>query len=68
MSIGDVIKRIFGGAAKPDDESAEQEEFGAPDPGEADLHDRQPEPFRWGAEPVADALDDEFKPPADPAP
>jgi hypothetical protein len=69
MSISDVIKRIFGGGGPSrDDESDEQEEFGAPDRGEAELRGQEPEPFTLGAESVSHELDDEFKAPPDPNP
>ena len=35
-----MIKRILGSGQNPDDESDQQEEFGAPDPGVADLENR----------------------------
>jgi hypothetical protein len=69
MSIVDTIKRIFsGGGVSRDDESDEQEEFGAPDRGVAELHGREPDPLRPGAGSVGDALEDEFRAPRDPAP
>jgi hypothetical protein len=69
MSIGDVFRRIFGGGGlSRDDESAEQEEYGVADRGEAELRGREPDPVRPGAESVSHALEDEFKAPRDPNP
>ena len=45
MSIGSTIKKLFGGSESRDDESTQQEEFGAEDRGAADLHDRVADPY-----------------------
>ena len=65
MSLGSVIKRIFGGSQSRDDESVEQEEFGAPDRGVADLHERVADPYGGDLGAVEHELEDK---PRDPNP
>ncbi len=67
MSLGTMIKRILGGSPSPDDESVEQEEFGAPDPGVADLEHRPSDPYGGDLGAVAHELEG-FKAPPDPNP
>jgi hypothetical protein len=66
VSLGDVIKRIFGGSQSRDDESDEQEEYGAPDRGVADLKGRVADPYGGDLNAVAHELEDER--PRDPNP
>ena len=65
MSLGSTIKRIFGGRLSPDDESDEQEEYGAPDPGVTDLK-RPADPYGGDLNAVEHELED--KGPRDPNP
>jgi hypothetical protein len=65
VSLGSTIKRIFGGKASPDDESDEQEEYGAPDPGVTELR-RPADPYGGDLNAVAHELED--KGPRDPNP
>jgi hypothetical protein len=67
MSLGDVIKRIFGGRPDPEEELVEQEEYGTPDPGVTELRSR-PVDLRGGDVPGVVHELDELKPPRDPNP
>jgi hypothetical protein len=58
-----MIKRILGGNSSPDDESAEQEEFGVPDPGLADLKNQSSDPYGGDGGAVARELEDMKAPP-----
>ena len=64
MSLGDVFKRIFHGGANPDDESAEQEEYRAGDPGVAELRHHDADPLGGGGDlnAVAHELENDYKP------
>ncbi len=68
MSIGSTIKKLFGGSESRDDESAQQEEFGADDRGTADLHDRVADPYGGDLGAVGHELHDDFSAPRDPNP
>jgi hypothetical protein len=67
VSLGSLIKRILGGGQSRDDESDEQEEYGARDRGVADLEGRSADPY-GGDNAVAHALEDGFEAPRDPNP
>lgn len=67
MSLASTIKRIFGGRLSPDDESDEQEEYGAPDAGVTDLK-RRPVDLRGGDVNAVERELDEFRRPRDPNP
>jgi hypothetical protein len=56
-----MFKRIFKGSQSRDDESAEQEEYGATDPGVEDLTHRMSDPYGGDRNAVAHELED-FKP------
>lgn len=62
-----MIKRVFGGSTSPDDESVEQEEFRAPDPGVADLKNHPDDAYGGDQGAVAHDLEG-FKAPPDPNP
>jgi hypothetical protein len=64
VSVGSVIKRIFGGSQSRDDESVEQEEFGAADRGVTDLRDPK-DPYGGDLGAVAHELEEK---PRDPNP
>jgi hypothetical protein len=68
VSLGDVFKRIFGGSQSRDDESEQQEEFGAADRGVDDLKNRVADPYGGDVNAVAHELEGEFRPPRDPNP
>ncbi len=68
MSIGSTIKKLFGGSESRDDESTQQEEFGAEDRGTADLHDRVADPYGGDLGAVGHELHDDFSAPRDPNP
>jgi hypothetical protein len=65
MSLGDVIRRILGGSQSRDDESDEQEEYGAPDRGVTELKQRVADPYGGDINAVAHDLEDR---PSDPNP
>ena len=67
MTLGSMIKRILGGSQSPDDESDEQEEFRAPDPGVEDLENNPADPYGGDLGAVAHELEG-FKAPPDPNP
>lgn len=67
MSLASTLKRIFGGRVSPDDQSDEQEEFGAPDPGVTELRRRVADPYGGDLNAVAHELED-LKGPRDPNP
>lgn len=67
MSLGNIIKRIFGGSQSRDDESDEQEEFGATDRGVADLKERVADPYGGDINAVAHELEG-MQGPRDPNP
>jgi hypothetical protein len=58
VSLGDVFKRIFKGSQSRDDESVEQEEFGATDRGVEDLKERVADPYGGDLNAVAHELED----------
>ena len=68
MSLGSLIKRILGGSQSRDDESDEQEEYGAQDRGVADLEGRVADPYGGDINAVAHELEDGFEAPRDPNP
>ncbi len=68
MNLGSIIRRIFGGSESRDDESDQQEEFGATDRGVADLEGRPADPYGGDVNAVAHELRDDFKAPPDPNP
>jgi hypothetical protein len=65
VSVGSVIRRIFGGSQSRDDESVEQEEFGAADRGVTDLRDRPADAYGGDLGAVAHELEEK---PRDPNP
>jgi hypothetical protein len=65
VTLGSAIKRIFGGRLSPDDESDQQEEYGAPDRGLTDLK-RPADPYGGDLHAVEHELED--KGPRDPNP
>jgi hypothetical protein len=68
VSLRAWLQRLWSGGR--DDETAEREEYGLPDRGEAQL-ERSEESSRFGLAEGAQAAEDdlsEFKPPSDPAP
>jgi hypothetical protein len=65
VSIGSLIKKILGGSQSRDDESDEQEEYGATDRGVADLRGRVADPYGGDVNAVAHELEDK---PHDPNP
>jgi hypothetical protein len=69
VSVGDWLRRLFGGPSR-EDEAAEREEYGLPDRGEPELE--RPAPARsYGAAEGAEAAKDDlesFERPSDPAP
>jgi hypothetical protein len=66
VSVGSVIRRIFGGSQSRDDESVEQEEYGATDRGVTDLKGRVADPYGGDINAVAHELQDDT--PRDPNP
>lgn len=68
MSLGSIIKRILGGSESRDDESEQQEEFGATDRGVDDLKGRPADPYGGDINAAAHELSDEFRAPRDPNP
>ena len=67
MSLGSVLKRIFGGRLTPEEELDEQEEYGAPDPGVTDLKTR-PVDLRGGDVNAVEHELEDFERPRDPNP
>lgn len=66
MRLGDWFRRLF---SPRDDEAAEHDEYGLPDPGEAGVeHDRLSSFADYEAAEAAEAEIDSLKAPRDPAP